>query len=179
MITLGLVANLLMVNLNHYHKTKHMKIFTVLFIFFSSVAFSQTTWYDSNWNKTNKENGVYYRTDNKKVKNGYLVKDYYKNGRIKREGVVTNLNKNDFDGIVTEYFTNGKIAKRYTYKNGVIHGICKDYFTSGELKERCRYRNGKRDGTFKEYYKSGKIKIKGKYRKNQKVGVWKIYYKNE
>ncbi len=156
-----------------------MKFITLLFVFFSTILFGQTTWYDADWNETKKEKGVFYRPKPKTFKGSFKINDYYKNGKLKREGIVANPKKNDFDGLVTEYFQNGKTAKKYKYKKGVLNGVCKDFFESGELKERCRYRNGKRDGTFKEYYKSGKIKVKGKYRKNEKVGVWKIYYKNE
>lgn len=153
----------------------------LLFLIVIDVTSQETTWYDAEWNETTESNAAYYRPKPAKIKKGYWVIDYYKNGSVKREGYTKKPKKKHegFEGLVIEYHPNGKAALKLNYKRGVLHGLHREYFTTGELKKQTRYRNGNRDGVWKEYYKSGKIKTKGKYRNGEKVGVWKTYYKNE
>lgn len=159
-----------------------MKYLPLIFFFvFSVVSAQETIWFDAEWNETSKEKANFYRPKPAKIKKGYWVIDYYKNGKIKREGYAKHPKKKraGFDGLVIEYYPNGKTALKLNYKDGTLHGLFKEYFDSGELRKQTRYRNGKRDGTWKEFHKNGKIKTKGKYKNGEKVGVWKTYYKND
>ncbi len=159
-----------------------MRFLTLFFVLFSYILVAQeVVWFDAQWNETSENQADYYRPTPTKVKKGYWVIDYYKNGAVKREGYAKKIrrNKKGFEGLVVEYFINGKTAKSYNYKRGVLHGVSKEYFSTGELKTQTRYRNGKREGVWKEFYKSGKIKTKGKYHEGEKVGVWKTFYKND
>lgn len=158
-----------------------MKFYFLFLLFCLPTLYAQETiWMDKQWNKVSKEKATYYRPKPAKLKDGFWIVDYYKNGEVKREGfgLKRTLNNEKFDGLVVEYHPNSKTAIKKNYKNGKLHGLCREYFESGELKNQYRYRNGKRNGIWKEFYKTGKIKTKGKYRDGEKVGIWKTFYKN-
>lgn len=159
--------------------------FSKIIIFFFFIRFSflnaqEIVWFDVNGKETSKENAQFYRPKPAEIKKGLWIVDYYKNGVVKKEGLGTNskLHKEQYNGLVVEYFKNGKPSKKQSYRKGVLQGVSKEYFKTGELKTLCRYRDNKRDGVWKEFYKTGKIKTKGRYRDNEKVGVWKTFYKN-
>lgn len=160
--------------------TQLLTIFLVGFIFLSSYG-QKTVWFDKNWQETSEGNSAYYRPQPKKVKSGYWIVDYYKNGQVQMEGfsTINKPNKENFDGLVTYYHQNGKPFHKANYKNGKLDGVRKVFYESGELKEQGRYKNGKRLGIWKTFYKNGKIKTKGKYKDNERVGIWKTFYKNE
>lgn len=149
--------------------------------FLSTLATNaQKTWYTKDQKITQQENATYYRTNPKKVRKGYLLKDYYKNGSLYMKGFSYNkeLNKEEFHGKVIFYFNNGNPSTELNYKNGVLNGVKKIYYETGELKSTIRYKDGKQEGVWKTFYKTGKIKTKGKYLNGEKVGVWKTFYKN-
>lgn len=156
-------------------------LLTLTVLFSLATASAQTVWFDKNWKETTKDNGVYYRPEPKKMKNGYWIVDYYKNGQIQMEGLslVNKANEEKFDGLVVYYYENGKPFHKANYKEGLLNGVRKIFYKTGELKEIGRYKKGKRQGVWKTYYKNGKIKTRGKYKDNEKVGVWKTFYKNE
>ncbi len=160
--------------------TQLLTLFLVGFVFLSSYG-QKTVWFDKNWQETSEGNSVYYRPQPKKVKSGYWIVDYYKNGQVQMEGfsTINEPNKENFDGLVTYYHQNGKPFHKANYKNGKLDGVRKVFYESGELKEQGRYKNGKRQGIWKIFYKNGKIKTKGKYKDNERVGIWKTFYKNE
>lgn len=157
-----------------------MKFLVISLLFISTISAQKIVWYDTNWNETTKQEATYYRPNPTKLKNGFWIVDYYKNGNVKREGFGLNktINNENFTGLVVEYYPNEKIAVKKNYKKGKLQGLCREYFNTGELKTQYRYREGKKDGVWKEFYKTGKIKTKGKYRNGEKVGVWKTFYKN-
>lgn len=153
--------------------------FFLISFFTLSVSAQETIWFDKNWQETTKDNSFYYRPDPKKMKEGYWIVDYYKNGQVQMEGysTVKTPNKEVFDGLVTYYHENGKPSHKANYVDGELNGVRKVFYESGELKEQGRYKNGKRQGNWKTFYKNGKIKTKGRYKDNEKVGVWKTFYK--
>ncbi|CAM1363648.1 toxin-antitoxin system YwqK family antitoxin [Tenacibaculum xiamenense] len=157
-------------------------VFYIMFVGFStsSIIAQETIWFDANWQPTNKSEGEYYRPNPKKIKNGFWIVDYYKNGQVQMEGFssVNTPGGEEFDGLVIYYYQNGNASHKANYKNGKLHGLRKVYYESGELKEQGRYDQGKRSGMWKIFYKNGKIKEKGKYRDNEKSGIWKTFHKN-
>lgn len=109
-------------------------------------------YFDANWNITDKENAVYYRSiSSKKTKQEWII----------------------------DYYISGKKAKEVTTIKGKEEGKFSMYYESGELMTDGRYKDGEKDGIWKTYYKNGKIKEKGKYDNGEKVGVWKTFYKND
>ena len=157
-------------------------VFFTFFIGFStsSITAQKTIWFDANWNQTDETKAEYYRPMPKRIKNGYWIIDYYKNGQVRMEGFskISKLGKEEFEGLVIYYYQNGNASHKANYKRGNLHGLRKVFYESGELKEQGRYDHGKRSGMWKTFYKNGKINEKGKYRDNEKSGIWKTFHKN-
>ncbi len=111
------------------------------------------------------------------LKNLFNVKEktfieYNKDGTIKEEGEIdnttlgflalaglTNLSSltslaiiPEGNGIIKEYYNNGKIKEEVSYKDGKLNGIFKEYYENGSLKSEGRFKNGFLDGKVKEYY---------------------------
>ena len=75
-------------------KQNIMKKSTLLLMMFvgfltSSVTAQETIWFDANWNITTKDKAEYYRPTPKKVDKGFLLVDYYMNGKKQMEGFST------------------------------------------------------------------------------------------
>ncbi len=134
---------------------KYIVIVGLVFLTTSATA-QKTVWFDADWVIVPKKEAVYYRKAPEKVKNGYLLIDFFLSGNKKREGVST------------VYYPN---EEHYI-------GVVKTYFETGELHTKVRYKEGLKNGLWSEFYKNGKIKERGKYRDGDKVGVWKTFYKN-
>lgn len=63
-------------------------------------------------------------------------KEYFKNGKLKREG---NYLLGEYNGPYKEYFDNGKVSEEGNYKKGKRTGSWKIYSSSGELYETKTY----------------------------------------
>tara|TARA_R110002049_G_scaffold222381_1_gene394026 strand:- start:100 stop:501 length:402 start_codon:yes stop_codon:yes gene_type:complete len=122
-------------------------------LLFSFVTKAQEkVYFDANWNISDKENAVYYRSiTSKKTKQEWII----------------------------DYYISGKKAKEVASVKGKAEGAFSMFYESGELMTAGRYVNDEKDGIWKTYYKNGKIKEKGKYQNGEKVGVWKTFYKND
>lgn len=154
---------------------------TLVISAFLLFSFTQSkVWLDKDLKKTNEKNGLYYRPAPDKKRSGFYIIDYYRNGNKFREGKAKSakVSEEQFFGIVSYFYKNGKISKKEEYEDGLLDGDYFEYFEKGEVKAMGSYTEGKKDGVWKFFTKSGKIKQKGKYRDGQKVGVWKTYYKN-
>jgi TonB family protein len=62
------------------------------------------------------------------------------------------------DGLVKNYYPDGKIESEITYLNGIREGEAKFYNSEGFLKEERFYISGRVDGLVKVYSDSGKLK---------------------
>jgi len=67
----------------------------------------------------------------------------YKNGKV--------------DGVVKDFFPNGKLFESSTYVQGVKHGPSTKFYESGVLSQETVYDSGKIDGVQKKYRKDGKL----------------------
>lgn len=54
-------------------------------------------------------------------------------------------------------FTNGKVSRRMTYRNGELDGEFIEYHPNGQVMERSVHRAGKVEGTSTSYYPDGKV----------------------
>jgi antitoxin component YwqK of YwqJK toxin-antitoxin module len=72
--------------------------------------------------------------------NLYSLKEFYKNERRKRVGMVTQFNPDpSFEGSVISFFENGAKESVETYLYGVKNGDCYYYYPNGILKEFIKY----------------------------------------
>ena len=84
-----------------------------------------------------------------------VFKEYYKNGKLKKE---IPLNKScKIEGLVIEYYESGKIKSEVPCEDGKIEGITKAYAENGGLSKEISYKNGLKNGVEKVYRKNGKI----------------------
>ena len=134
---------------------------------------------NSRWLKWNKEQPIkngepinQYTHDGKKT--GYW-EDYFDNGQLKSKGSYKNGIK---DGIWEDYFYNGKLESKGSYKNGIKEGIWEYYWDNGQLGSKGSYKNGKLDGYWEDYGGNGKLESKGSYKNGEKEGIWEYYWDN-
>ena len=113
------------------------------------------------------------------------VKEYYENGKIKKEAYFEN---NKREGETRLYFKNGTLQGKYNYKNDKLDGPYIQYSEYTEYMEKYpnlphlyyyeegNYQNGKREGVFKQYYLDDKkIKVKGNIKNGKLDGILKEY----
>ena len=74
------------------------------------------------------------------------AKGYYKNGRLKWEGMIKNGKK---DSLYKEYHYNGELSGQGHYKNGKRNGLWRWYHKNGKLHGELHYNNGKQYGLWK------------------------------
>jgi antitoxin component YwqK of YwqJK toxin-antitoxin module len=129
--------------------------FTLLFLLFSVIVFSQTT-KPNGYNKFYYDNGALSSEGMMKEgkPDGYW-KNYYKNGKVKTEG-----NRKNFllDSIWKFYSENGRITKTISYAEGKRNGPTCNYDTAQKITSRDIFVNDIKQGITKAFYPSGKVK---------------------
>jgi len=125
------------------------------------------------------------------------TKVYHKNGRLLAEGNYLNKKKDSIwsyysdydgillsnenyvdgalDGVVINFYSNGRIAEELPYKSGLKQGEWKRYFTDGKLKLKANYVDDKLEGLMLIYYQKGFPEVSGMYKNNFKEGMWMYY----
>lgn len=173
----------------------------LIFLSLTNFAFGQdTTYFDSEWKLSNRENYKFYRIE-KKEKNKWLRTDYYKEGnQLQMIGFYTSINPDIRTGYFEWYFSNGKLKHKGTYSNDKEIGEHLWYSDKGNFEAVENYLNGKLDGIYKEYHKStgtvsietsftngiqngftkfyredGSLDSEGEFRKGDKFGTWQLY----
>ena len=92
---------------------------------------------------------------------------WYESGKIRIEEVFTK-------GILfssTQWFTNGQIKSKTSYKQGMIHGICKTWYENGQLASQCSYKENIRHGVATTWYPDGRLKSQEKFENGQFHGI--------
>ena len=79
------------------------------------------------------------------------------------------------DGPYVVYYASGVIQREEHYKNTDLDGIVKDYYENGKLKVEAVYAAGLRAGEARTYYESGVSRSVGVYKNNLQEGVFKTY----
>lgn len=159
------------------------------------------------------------RTDRNGLKQGKW-KFFYLNGKVKIEGVYRDDKRNgyfkeyDEKGMLTEvskyvndvkqeaapelvkldirtdYYTDGKVKTRASYKGDTPEGVRREYSPTGEVTAAYIYKKGiiiaegivddegVRDGPWKEFYTDGQLRAEGLYRNGNRIGKWRFYHPN-
>jgi hypothetical protein len=63
-------------------------------------------------------------------------------------------------------------------ENGNLNGVEINYFPDGRLKSKITWKNNLKDGPFEVYHEEGYLHSTGEYVKDLKEGLYKIYYPN-
>lgn len=81
-----------------------------------------------------------------------------------------------FTGI-KQYFSNERVLKEVTFKNGVRQGLMKTYYQGGQLYQTFWYENGFREDSSAWYYLEGQIFRTTPYKHDTIDGIQKQYYR--
>jgi len=69
---------------------------------------------------------------------------------------------------------NGKPINQYDM-DGLKQGNWEEYWNNGEIEERGSYKDGKEDGIWEKYWSNGQLQYKGSYKNGERYGVWEWY----
>lgn len=142
---------------------------------------------------------------NGKVKTEGVYRDDKRNGYFKEydeKGLLTDVSKyvNDVRqeappelvklDIRTDYYPDGKVKTRASYKGDVPEGVRREYAPGGEVVAAYTFSKGKmvaegiiddegvKDGPWKEFYADGQLRAEGMYRNGNRIGKWRFYHPN-
>ncbi len=103
-----------------------------------------------------------------------LVREYYKDGKIKSS---VNYKSGQANGSAIFYYDNDKstVKAKVSFEKDKIVDKYHEFYQNGERKAMIEYDEGQPYGDCEYYYDSGVLKIEGKFKKGQKNGKWKHY----
>ena len=85
-----------------------------------------------------------------------IVKDFYPNGQLKRDGKLLNGKP---EGLWQEYHPNGQLHIKTTYQDGRPEGSWQEYDSKGILRFKQSYISGLPDGTAQQYDETGQLMV--------------------
>jgi TonB family protein len=119
---------------------------------------SETIYYNRQWDVSNKDSATYYRTTTK-VDTLFLICDYWIDGTLQMRGLSSTYgNSLSREGEYKYYYKNGKLSSKENYSNKLLHGEYIKYFENGDIYSTRQYVQGKPEGIFKYYFENGKIR---------------------
>jgi antitoxin component YwqK of YwqJK toxin-antitoxin module len=78
---------------------------------------------------------------------------------------------------IKQYYSNERLLKEVTFKNGVREGLTKTYYQTGQLYQTFWYRNGMRQDSSIWYYLEGQVFRTTPYKNDTINGIQKQYYR--
>jgi len=129
------------------------------------------------------------------LRNGYY-KEYDIDGKLlfaykfvdgEKQEFVAELTKLD---VKTEYYPDGKVKVKATYKDDKPEGVWREYTEDGKIDKSYIYKNGviigegiiteagEKTGSWKEFYDNGVLKGEGFYDDDTRVGPWTFFHRN-
>jgi len=85
-----------------------------------------------------------------------------------------------FDGKTLEYYPNGQLKVKASYKKGQKHGMYVSHFENGKEKERGEFFYGNKSGEWKGFFENGNIKNQYFYSSNDEIiSLVKVFKKYE
>jgi antitoxin component YwqK of YwqJK toxin-antitoxin module len=115
------------------------------------------------------------------VKDGLLT-IYYRDSEEKasevcrQDGTVIHRSGTVPDGIVNEYYSNGKLHRSAEFKNGSEQGLCIEYYPGGQIFEKNHYRRGVLHGPSNTYRQDGLLWMEANYRNGNLHGPFTAYF---
>jgi antitoxin component YwqK of YwqJK toxin-antitoxin module len=80
-------------------------------------------------------------------------------------------------GITQDFYENGQLKSRTTFRGGKQHGLYESFYKSGQLKKRAFYASGLLNGSQELFDSNGQLEVKENYVKGTIHGVQKFYSK--
>lgn len=94
------------------------------------------------------------------------------------KGFVNSVQTYYEDGIHEEFYSNGELKVKGTYKDGKEDGLREEYYENGQLESKGTLKDGEWDGLLEAYNKNGELEVRGTYKDGKKDGVWEYYPEN-
>jgi len=144
-------------------------IITLLAIYSISCLHAQTdtTFFDRNWQQTEKNQASFYRLPFVPKDEGFLLLDFFISGAKQFEGITISKDPLTYHGKAIWYYENGKFEQIANYEKGILQGEFISYDVQGNLIAKGIYKDGDHyDGSFAtlkwnanqiDYYVTGKI----------------------
>jgi hypothetical protein len=82
------------------------------------------------------------------------------------------------DGFYREYYENGYMKSKVSYKNGRLDGRSLIFYPNGHLKKQVNYKQGVLQGKAFEFYENGQYKIEANYQQGKADGPVMFFYEN-
>lgn len=86
--------------------------------------------------------------------------------------------KSPYTGDFIEYYADGKVKGKGTFKKGFVHGLRTQYYENGVVSLERYYANGINEGSSIEYYPSGQMKQESFFKKGKENGIAKVFYED-
>jgi antitoxin component YwqK of YwqJK toxin-antitoxin module len=90
-----------------------------------------------------------------------------------------NDNRNNNDIIKEEFYPNGQLKSRITFKEGIeTNELCEYFYENGQFEMNTIIKDGMKDGTWESYYENGNLQKVINYKDNKWHGLQETYYEN-
>lgn len=124
---------------------------------------------------------TYYTQQGKPISEGKLI-DRKREGKWvyyhqKSDSIMmTEFYRNDkLHGLQKTYYTNGQLAEKTSYVEGVRHGESCIYAKNGQATKQLNYQHGQLHGPVLHFTPKGEKTLEGNYTEGEKSGTWKYY----
>jgi TonB family protein len=149
-----------------------MKNLTLLIIILTGILQLQaqdTTYFNAAWKETTAAKSSYYRLKTK-TDSGWLVKDYFHNGKPQMTGLFKDDSLKIGHGQFTWYDEKG-LNRRTTLQNGKPEGTEIYFYPNGHIKATGNNKAGEMDGEWLGYYTNGKPSGKATYANGKQLSA--------
>jgi len=90
-----------------------------------------TIYFNSEWQKSSRDNYSYFRTLSLTKDSLYSIVDYWKSGEKQMEGQLSSLSPETRDGSFYWFYKNGNLKQSMDFKKNIVNGYVKVYNTNG------------------------------------------------
>ena len=98
---------------------------------------------------------------------------------VQRNGIRQEINsQTPFTGVATEYYENGQLKSKVTYKDGEEQGLFESYRENGQLEYKNNYKDGEVNGLFETYHENGQLKDNITFKDGEVNGLYEAYKEN-
>lgn len=111
-----------------------------------------------------------YKSLKSEVKQG-VFNYYHENGEKKTECLFIN---DAYEGDMKRWDENGMLISLTTFKNGNALQE-ENFYANGQLKSKGTYKNNKLTGLWQYWDYKGKLILEGTYKNGERTGIWKRY----
>ena len=101
--------------------------------------------------------------------------EYYENGQLKEKRTYKDGAQN---GLGASYYENGRLEKKWNWKDGKLHGLWEGYYENGELRDKTIWKDGKQHGPSEWYRQNGQLRDKKIWKDGKEHGPSENYHEN-